>query len=166
MGKEGCLCGWKGIGCVGNVPSDSHQGLLTENTRRFCNGCLYFLSYLSTSVSPCPRAMVMEGDTGPRSCDPSVLLELPIPRKELANCTAAGMAEFLILTLPAGPVTRGLAETWSWNALHLNPSHSSQGCQWPFKTFVPQLPTCNPWITALTFLKKHHKAEVPTSAKS
>lgn len=102
-GKEGCLCGWKGIGCVRNVPSDSHQGLLTENTRRLCNGCLYCLSYPSTSVSPCPRAVVMEGDTGPKSCDPSVLLELPMPRRELANCTAAGMAEFFILISSCWP---------------------------------------------------------------
>lgn len=56
MGKEGCLCGWKGIGCVRNVPSDSHQGLLTENTRRFYSGGLYHLSYLSTQCKSLPQS--------------------------------------------------------------------------------------------------------------
>lgn len=163
MGKEGCLCGCKGIGCVRNVPSDSHQGLLTENTRRFYSGGLYHLSYLSTQCKSLPRAMVMEGGTGPR---PQSCLEFPISRQKLANCITVGMAEFVILISSCWPcyeraVTHLKLECFASKST----SHSSQRCQWPFKTFVPQFPTCNPWTTAVTFLKRHCNAEVLTFSK-
>lgn len=148
MGREGRLCGWKGIGCVRNVPSDSHRGLLTENTRQFCSGCLYHPSYPSTQCVTAPEQRWWKVIQAPDPVTHQSCLELPISRQGLANCTTFGMAEFFILTSSGCPCYEKAGIDLKLECFaSKSTSYSSQGCQWPFKTFVPQFLTCNPWIT-------------------
>lgn len=94
--KEGCLCGWKGIGSVRNVSSALCWGLLTDNTGQFCDGSLYRLSLPEHPALP---AVTAQSNNDGRWYRPQPLQqtnqlcsELATAVQKLANCATAGMA--------------------------------------------------------------------------
>lgn len=120
-GKEGCLCGWKGIGSVRSASSGSCRGLLTDNIGQFCDGCLYRLSLpehpaLPAATAPeqqCWKVIEAQAPATHQSC-----LELPVSMEKSWQIVLIwGWQNPSYSSLPAGPVIRGLAQTWGWECL-------------------------------------------------
>lgn len=166
IGKEGCLCGWKGIGSVemyllGHVKV-SWQTTPGNSVMAVCIVCPYLSTQQSLPQSNSDgRWLQAPAPETHQSC-----LEFPVSVQKLAKCATVGVAESFILVSSCWLCYRRAARDLRLGCLTSgSTSHSCQRSQRPFKTFVSQFPTCNPWITVLTFLTRYCEAEVLTFAK-
>lgn len=144
----------KELGLLEMYPLDyvevSWQTTLGNSVMALCIVCPYRSTRLYQQSLP--RATTMEGDTGPSPCNKLISSVRSSPQlcKSWQTVLLLGWQCPSFRSLPVGPVIRGLGQTWGFKCG--SSSHSSQRSQWPFRTFVPQFPIHNPWITALAFL--------------